>query len=241
MLVLTILVLLGAAVTYGLFFLLFKLIWILLKKQSNKWPLILSGIFTGITWAAIIITVYLLVSMAIAPFKTIIDDISQHPDPVYGERVYHDPVYPITVNVFDGMQFSDWIHLDKTAVKIGIDTNFIKEKSGKKPPLTLSLLVRNTTPNKGEQAFFAEADKILAQGQQQRRLQLSQRQQLTLGGKPAYFVKGTLATNSGMADMAGVALYNNSQEIYAAAAFNIGAPASTDKLENTVKSLRLNN
>ena len=46
---LLILLLFVLAAIYGLFFLFFKLIWLLFKKHKNKWPLILAGISTFIS------------------------------------------------------------------------------------------------------------------------------------------------------------------------------------------------
>ena len=39
MTILVILFLLGITAVYAVFFLLFKIIWMILKKSSNKWPL----------------------------------------------------------------------------------------------------------------------------------------------------------------------------------------------------------
>lgn len=237
MFLLVALILIGAAVTYGIFFLLFKLIWIWCKKEGNKWPLILSGILTGLTWLGLFLLFHVAMTMLVAPFQGIVQDIAKNPAPVYGERTYQDTTYPVALDVFDGIQFSDWITFDKAAVKIGVDTNVFKAKD--KKLLTALLLVRSTTTNKGPENTFAEIDGLLGKAQQQRRLEVNQKQQLTLQGKPAYFITGVASTNQGMADLAGVALYNNTQEVYYLVAFNLGEKADNAKLEQTVKSLRL--
>ena len=51
---LIILLLVAAVAVYAVFFLLFKVIWIILKKSSNKWPLILAGICTILFSGAVI-------------------------------------------------------------------------------------------------------------------------------------------------------------------------------------------
>lgn len=238
MFVLIISILIGAAVTYGIFFLLLKLLWMLLKKTGNKWPLILSGIFTGVIWGAIIITIYMFISALMAPFKGIAEEIAKNPTPVYGQHVYQDTAYPVELEVFDGMNFSDWMIFDKTAVKVGVDTNIFKDKNNKKHPFTAIVLVRDSATNKGEQATFAKTEKLLQEAQQQRRMQVTHTQSVMLEGKPAYFATGTLATNNGLADVAAVTLYNGTEEIYYVVAFSLGENQDLAKLEQTVKSIR---
>ena len=78
--------LLIAAVLYGIFFLLFKLIWVLCKKQRNFWPLILAGaatllVIVGVVWAAAST-----VNRYVVPFTPIIQAAQTRTEPVYGAQ-----------------------------------------------------------------------------------------------------------------------------------------------------------
>ena len=51
---------------------------------------------------------------------------SANPAPVFGEHVYTDPLYRFQLDVFDGMDFSEWMEWDDVDVKLGVDTNVFK-------------------------------------------------------------------------------------------------------------------
>ena len=70
---LVILFLLGAVTVYAVFFLLFKVLWIILKKSSNKWPLILAGISTVLFGIAAVGTLAWGTYKIISPFRGMIE------------------------------------------------------------------------------------------------------------------------------------------------------------------------
>ena len=214
MLLLIVLILIGAAVTYGIFFLLFKLVWKLLKKDSNKGPLILSGIFTAAVWAVIVGVIYWTASMILSPLQTMIQDVKQNPQPVYGQRVYQDSTYPVALTVFDGMQFSDWITTNKFTFKLGMDTNLFKKGQKKGSPFMVAIIARDATPNKGAEQVFSSLREAIRAAEEKRRFMPVQQQAMELDGKPAYFVSGVLASNNSLANVAGVALYAGPEEVY---------------------------
>jgi glutamine synthetase len=169
-----------------------------------------------------------------------IEEVATHPQPVYGEHVYQDATYPVSLDVFDGMQFSDWMKIKEFDVKIGMDLNaFRKLPHQQAHPLTMNVLARYAQPNKGEEALFKQTDDLIAQAVKDRKLQVTEQTRLMLDGKPAYFIKGTLATNRGMSDVAGALVYVNDQEAYMTAVAGFGGASDAAKMEKTVKSLRL--
>lgn len=115
-----------AAILYGAFFLVFKLIWILLKKKSNLWPLVLAGITTIILAIAAMVVVYRGYNYLIKPFSPIIQEVQLNPEPVYGEKTYTDEQFGFTMTQYDGTVFSNWIYAEEAAFLFGIDTNQLK-------------------------------------------------------------------------------------------------------------------
>ena len=238
MLLLIVLILIGAAVTYGIFFLLFKLVWKLLKKDSNKGPLILSGICTAAVWAVIVGVTYWTASMILSPFQGMIQDVKQNPQPVYGQRVYQDATYPVELTVFDGMQFSDWITANKITFKLGMDANLFKKGEKKGKPFMIAVIARDTTPNKGAEAVFSAVKEAVRTAEEERKFMPVREQALTLDGKPAYFVSGVLASNNSLANVAGVAVYAGPEEVYYVGGAD-SDEADTPRLVQMVQSVRV--
>ena len=138
--------LLIAAVLYGIFFLLFKLIWVLCKKQRNFWPLILAGaatllVIVGVVWAAAST-----VNRYVVPFTPIIQAAQTRTEPVYGAQAYTDPRFGFGLTLYDGTVFSDWINLPDNgpSLLVGVDTNVFVTNSMQEDntPLAAYLLVR---------------------------------------------------------------------------------------------------
>ena len=69
MTILVILFLLGITAVYAVFFLLFKIIWMILKKSSNKWPLILAGVATVLLGTVTALSAYYGVICGLYPFR----------------------------------------------------------------------------------------------------------------------------------------------------------------------------
>ena len=108
---------------YLVFFLIFKLIWVLLKKTSNKWPLILSGILTLIVCGLFFGLVGYFSYKFITPFNPIIKALRTQKEPIVGVTVYKDPIYKFELDTYDSFTFGDWINTEDVQVKFGITTN----------------------------------------------------------------------------------------------------------------------
>lgn len=236
---LIIMLLLILVAIYAVFFLLFKVVWMILKKNTNKWPLILAGLSTVLflvvfggaaAWGA-----YKVVS----PFRGIISRISEDKAPEYGERVYTDPVYRFEVDVYDGMDFSEWMHFDDVDVKLGIDTNaFKKDNAGKsyEGPITFAGLIRQTDVDDGHP--LEDLRGALAAGLQRRQLDITDEQELTIDGRPALYVAGTAYSNRGeSAPFWLTAAYDNYGQVFYVITFTVGEGADGNA-EKTARSLR---
>ena len=142
--ILILLALLSTAVLYGLFFLVFKLIWVLLKKQRNLWPLILAGVST---LAMVILTAVAFaygVYRFVKPFDPIISAIEERTVPIVGSYEYKDPTYGFSMQLDGGIVTSHWLHLDDISVLVGFDTNaFVEEKQQQEAPLSAIFVVRD--------------------------------------------------------------------------------------------------
>lgn len=194
---LIILLLIAAAVVYAVFFLIFKLIWMIIKKQSNKWPLILAGICTVLFCGAAIGGTVWGVYKVMKPFAGIAERVQANPQPVYGESVYTDPEYGFTLEVFNGMDFSNWMNFDGVNVKLGIDTNvFKKDNAGKsiETPVTLAALVR--AQNVKEKTSVSALEEGL-ENNKDRRLEITKMYRTNIQGNPALYVAGNAYGNRG--------------------------------------------
>lgn len=239
MTVLLILLALVLVVMYAVFFLLFKVIWMILKKSANKWPLILAGVstvlFTVVIGGAAAWGAYKMFT----PFRGIISRISDDSAPEYGRRVYTDPVYRFEVDVYDGMDFSDWMHFDDLDVKVGIDTNvFKKDNAGKsyEGPVTFTGLLRQTDVDDGHP--LEDLRQALAAGVQRRQLDISDEEELTVDGRPALYVAGTAYGNRGeSAPFWLTAAFDEYGQVFYVITFTVGED-NNGNAEKTARSLR---
>lgn len=159
-----------AAILYGIFFLFFKLIWILCKKQRNFWPLVLAGVATVLTLAA---TVYMAVYTAkkfIQPFAPIIETMATRTEPVYGPQPYTDPRYGFSITLYNGTVLSEWIDLGTENYLVGFDTNpFVGLSADRQrdpeQPVTLYLIVRQEGADTDAPAIDLLKDVINTAGQ----------------------------------------------------------------------------
>ena len=127
MTILIILALLGVVAVYVVFFLLFKLVWILMKKDTNKWPLIWAGVSTVLFGIVLGGAAAWGVYKVVSPFRGMIERYSANPEPVYGQHVYTDPIYRFQLTALNGMDFSEWVEFDDLDAKIGVDMNTFKK------------------------------------------------------------------------------------------------------------------
>ena len=196
MTILILLLLLGIVAVYAVFFLLFKVIWMILKKNTNKWPLILAGIATVLLGVCATLSVYWGVKKVIAPFKPIIA-AAQTAEPVYGEKIYQSDEYGTELTVYDGMTFSDWMHFGDIDATVGIDTNsFKKDAAGKTPKTTtVAAIVRQ---NNADEDPFKDFNEELSSFQD-RRLDIHSVEKTKINGREALLVSATVYSNQGNA------------------------------------------
>lgn len=211
---LIILLLIAAAVVYAVFFLIFKVIWMIIKKQSNKWPLILAGICTVLLGGAVIGGAIWGVHKIIKPFEPITQSLKANPAPIYGETVYTDPKYGFQLTVFDGMTFSDWMSFDDVKLKLGIDTNvFKKDNAGKniQEPVTIAALLR--IKNDSDNTSIYALEKALEENKD-RRLEVTNLQRVTVNGDPALYASGTVYSNRGESIPLWMIAVENGKHVY---------------------------
>lgn len=213
---LVIFLLIVLAAMYGVFFLLFKLIWLLFKKHKNKWPLILAGISTVLSCILLAGLMVWGIGKLLAPFRPLQQRIESHPQPQYGLTVYTDPQYHFTLQLPDGVDFSEWISLSGAETKLGINTNlFKKDASGNKiaGPVTITALVRQTQ-NIDTQNPFGAFENALISRQQANRLKLEEYGPQIIDGMPGYYVHGILYTKQGPFSVWIKAIYKDHAIIY---------------------------
>lgn len=195
--ILILLLLIAAAAIYAVFFLLFKVIWMILKKQSNKWPLIWAGVCTVLFCGAAAAFIGWGTYKIMKPFTGVIERVKTNPQLVYGQTNYTDPEYGFTLTVFNGMDFSDWMHFNGSDVKLGIDTNvFKKDNAGKdfKGPVTIAAILR--TANKPDDTSVSALEKAL-KANKDRRIDINEMRTMTIDGNLALYVTATVYGNHG--------------------------------------------
>jgi len=194
---LILLLLLGIAITYAIFFAIFKIIWILLKKTANKWPLILAGISTLLFGIAVCSCAMWGLYKVLTPFRPMIERVSAQPEPIFGSHTYTDPQYGFTLTLPDGLDFSEWVvGLDnKVSFKFGINTNvFKKDAQGQKADshVLTALLIRDN-----ENTDITALDKVqeaVEKASKDGQLIIEKTSQEPIDGKPAFYMQGTAIT-----------------------------------------------
>ncbi len=197
---LLLLLLLGIIVIYAVFFLVFKIIWMLLKKEGNKWPLIWSGICTVVFGVFIGATMAWSVYKVVSPFRGMMARYSENPAPVFGAREYTDPVYRFQLEVFDGMDFSDWMEFDDVDVKLGVDTNIFKtdkDQPTQDGSMLAAVILRQSDIDVNEEHPLEDLRQGLASAGNSRKLQILSQEDFTANGLPGAFVAGQAFGNRG--------------------------------------------
>ena len=234
--------LLIAAVLYGIFFLLFKLIWVLCKKQRNFWPLILAGaatllVIVGVVWAAAST-----VNRYVVPFTPIIQAAQTRTEPVYGAQAYTDPRFGFGLTLYDGTVFSDWINLPDNgpSLLVGVDTNVFVTNSMQEDntPLAAYLLVRAETKNTTgalelTQQFAQQARDTQFNG----KIEVDEVAPAYAGpGGTAAVMSGTIYSNSGEELPFMLLIAKEGTTLYGL----LGLQRNTDQAEQTLRSFRFN-
>lgn len=222
MTILIILALFVLAVVFAVFFLIFKVGWLIFKKHTYAGPLIAAGVCTVLVTLLVGIGTYKGYQAIVSPFQGMIARVKNNSAPLYGPREYADTTYPFTLTVYDGMDFSDWIRVADVELKLGIDTNaFKKDAAGKSPDnALLAVIVRQP---KASANTFDPLKQQLQEAQRQRRLELKDEQTTTIHGLPAYQASGEAYTNRGKANFWLTAVQTPQQTVY-----YIGAMALQD-------------
>lgn len=246
MTLLIILALLGLVITYAVFFLLFKIIWILLKNPSNKWPLIWAGISTIAFSIAFVAMTAWGVYKVISPFKGMISNLSENPTPIYGERIYTDPIYRFQLDVFNGMDFSDWIEIDDLDVKIGVDMNVFKEttspeeKEQNEKNFMGVLLLRQDEVDEGHP--MEALRKALSSTDNRRDVEILSQEDFMIDGYPAIFATGRLSARNGNQVFTAVtAIADAYQQVFYVISFAPETPEAISYATQTARSFRLEN
>lgn len=197
MTILILFALLLLAVVYAVFFVVFKLAWLLFKSHSNKGPLITAGVCTVLVGAVLTVGAWMGVRLVTAPFTELAARVKQNPAPVYGQRVYQDNRFPFELTVYDGMDFSKWISLGGLDLKLGIDTNAFKKNAQGKPHenFLISILARQSAIDDKDPLQVLQSQ--LEAAQAQRRLTLSSQERTTINDLPAYLAQGEAYSNRG--------------------------------------------
>ena len=185
-------------VAFAVFFVLFKLGWLIFRNHSNKGPAITAGICTILLGGIIGLGMWMGVRAVLSPFQGLIARAKQNPAPVYGERIYKDNAFPFELTVYDGMDFSDWIHWKELDLKVGMDTNALKkDASGKKPQSFLMAGILRQT-NIQDTHPLEEFQAGLQTAQTQRRLSITSSDFTEINGMPAYQAQGEAYSNRGL-------------------------------------------
>lgn len=236
---LIVLLLVTVAVVYAVFFLFFKVIWLIFKKDRNKWPFILAGISTVLSGVLLACLIGWGISKIFHPFRPMQARIAQNPAPVYGLHTYTDPAYPFMLQLPDGVDYSEWITFPGVEIKLGINTNlFKKDAAGKdiKSPGIISALVRQSRDINREQPF-ARLEQELAKAQADRRFDLQEMHPETVDGQPAYYISGIVYSNRGPVPVWMRAILDGDAIVYVFAS-EISEGNGTTVAQELVQSLR---
>lgn len=229
------------AVVYGVFFLFFKVIWILFKKSKNTWPLILAGISTLLSGLLLVGLTAWGVSVVVKPFLPLKQRIEANPQPTYGVQTYVDPTGQFSLQLPNGMDYAEWMSFQDADIKLGIDTNmFKKDKAGQPIKTTglMSMLIRQTKHINPENPF-EKLNKELSSASKNKQIELKQFHPIELDGRPGYYAQGIGYSNRGPIPMWLQAVYVPDAIIYVFAfEFNQETDPSSALAQQLVTSLK---
>lgn len=229
------------AVVYGVFFLFFKVIWILFKKSKNTWPLILAGISTVLSGLLLVGLTAWSISLVVKPFLPLKQRVETNPQPIYGLQTYVDPAGQFSLQLPNGMDYAEWISFQRADIKLGIDTNlFKKDEAGQaiKTPLVFSMIIRQTK-NIDPENPFEKLNKELNSASKNKQIEFKQFHPIELDGRPGYYAQGIAYSDRGTVPMWLQAVYVPDAIIYVFAfEVNQGADSSTALAQQLVTSLK---
>ena len=237
---LIIMALIVLAVVFAVFFLFFKVLWLLFKKNTNAGPLITAGVCTLACMALVTLAVYTGYKAVITPFEGMMANVKNNPALVYGERTYTDDKYPFELTVYDGMDFSKWITLGNIQLKVGMDTNaFKKDTAGKTQENPLfSVLLRQADVNAVDP--FEELQKQLKSAQDQRRIELVDISPTEVNGLPAYQANGEAYSNRGKINFWLTAVQEKPNTVYYIGILSLqNTPSTVEQVQTITHSFKL--
>ena len=121
--------LLALAALYGIFFLVFKLLWLLFKSKRNLWPLVLAGVATVGLVLALAWAVWHTARTFIRPVAPITAAVKAGGPLQHGTRIYHDPKFGFELDLQEGMTMGNWLEWNGIVALPGFDVNTLKEKN----------------------------------------------------------------------------------------------------------------
>lgn len=131
------------AVLYLVFFVIFKLIWVLCKKKRNFWPLVLSGILTGLIMLVVGYYSYKLYKNVFKPLTPISQAISLHKQPLFGSRNYTSPDKDFTLSLQNGLFMSNYFNIEPVKFLVGVDINsFLKNNQKNQNPFAFMVVAK---------------------------------------------------------------------------------------------------
>jgi len=208
------------AVIYAVFFCIFKLIWVIFKKDRNFWPIVLAGVFTLLVSVGIGFGTYIVAQKLMAPVKQMIADVRANPQQIFGQRTYKDAVYPFELTVFDGMDYSDWINLSDIHLKGGIDTNVFKKGYNENKPFLMSAIVR--TPADEKEPFRAFINSMHDNKNTQYRIKILSEGKTLINGMDGYEIACIFYSNRGPLDARIVAVMAPDRHLYYIGVISLG-------------------
>lgn len=154
---LTVLFVICALVLFGVFFLIFKLVWLLCKQKSNFWPLVLSGCCTVILMIMSLVAVYRAYTHFTAPLQPIFAAVRAG-QPIT-TRTYTDPEQNFSLVTYDGIVMSHWISLlPENQFLVGVNVNGLLQGKNTQTNQLGGLVINRQKQNKFSSAsqFFRE-------------------------------------------------------------------------------------
>lgn len=150
-------------VSFGISFLIFKLIWILCKSKRNFWPLIISGVLSGIIVLAAGIFSFVIYKKFVKPFDPIVQTVKAQKTLVEGHKLYTNPL-GFALTLHDGTTMSNWLQIEDWSFLVGVDTNMFLNKNNPSQPFSLYLLGHDVDDEpENAQQIMAEVVQSLTQ------------------------------------------------------------------------------
>ncbi len=234
-----------AAVVYGVFFLIFKLVWVIAGKNRNKWPLILAGTATVLLFAAVTLSALAGINTYVKPFMGLAEKAMNKTQVTTGVRPYKDPQHGFTVNLFGGTEMSDWLRSGDINMIVGFDTNLgpiykeLKAKGNENAVAPVSgfavVAVREDEPVDVRHFLQETVQQILE----------AQTPQFRIIGEPDYsiadsaFLKGETTTNQGYKMKVYIMLSAQNNNTYFTVGMAAGNPAYEQQVEEEIRSFRM--